>query len=118
MACVDPRAVHTGLVEMQREDVRAITINVPVYVPERGLARSWPAGHELHIRASESDVVIEGDKIALRALGTLLLALSEPDMPPSMHFHLDPAGELTGDSASLTLDHDEWDEPTAQQVSG
>lgn len=89
---------------------RAIEISVPIYDPDRGLPRLWPEGHELHVRATERDVVIEGDKTALRALAVLLLTLSEPDTARGPHFHLEPGVELSGDSASLTLDHDEWDD--------
>jgi hypothetical protein len=90
---------------------RPVTIQVPVYALDYGVTRSWPTDHPLSIRVHAGEVVIEGDKIALRALAELLLTLSEPDTPSSFHFHLEAsAGELTPDSVNLTLDHDEWDE--------
>ncbi|MCC5580719.1 hypothetical protein IMZ11_34390 [Microtetraspora sp. AC03309] len=67
--------------------------------------------HQLTVRAYDDEVVIEGDKIALRSLAELLLTLSESDTPLSTHFHLEAsAGQLTPGSVNLVLDHDEWDE--------
>ncbi|WP_452299616.1 Imm32 family immunity protein [Microtetraspora fusca] len=74
-------------------------------------ARSWPLDHRLTVRAYDNEVVIEGDKIALRSLAELLLTLSESDTPLSAHFHLEAsAGQLTPGSVNLVLDHDEWNQ--------
>lgn len=103
--------VETDGVNDRPEVTRPVTIRVPVYAPDYGVTRSWPMDHQLSVRAYSGEVVIEGDKIALRALAQLLLTLSEPDTPPSFHFHLEASkGELTPGSVNLTLDHDEWDE--------
>ncbi|MFF3663953.1 Imm32 family immunity protein [Microtetraspora malaysiensis] len=73
--------------------------------------RSWPMDHQLTVRAYDNEVVIQGDKIALRSLAELLLTLSESDTPLTTHFHLEAsAGQLTPGSVNLVLDHDEWDE--------
>ena len=95
----------------RRDPTRSVTIQVPVYVPDYGVTRAWPMDHPLSIRVHSGEVVIEGDKIALRTLAELLLTLSEPDTPSSFHFHLEASkGELTPDSVNLVFDHDEWDE--------
>lgn len=88
-----------------------MTVRIPAYVSSSGVTWSWPIDHPLSVRSYGDEVVIEGDKIALRALAELLLTLSEPDTPLGCHFHLEASkGELTPGSASLVLDHDEWDE--------
>ena len=90
---------------------KPVTIRVPVYAPDYQAPRSWPMDHQLTVRTYANEVVIEGDKVALRALAKLLLMLSEPDTPPSLHFHLEASqGQLTPDSVNLVLDHDEWEE--------
>ncbi|WP_433540682.1 Imm32 family immunity protein [Streptosporangium sandarakinum] len=93
------------------DTTRPVTVRIPAYVPGSGVTRSWPIDHPLSVRSYGNEVVIEGDKIALRALAELLLTLSEPDTPLSFHFHLEASlGDLTLGSADLVLDHDEWDE--------
>ncbi|WP_157530678.1 Imm32 family immunity protein [Microtetraspora niveoalba] len=86
------------------------TTRIPVSGRDYRTPRSWPIDHQLTVRAYDNEVVIEGDKIALRSLAELLLMLSESDTPLSAHFHLEAsAGQLTTGSMNLVLDHNEWD---------
>ncbi|AHH94462.1 hypothetical protein GCM10010174_28470 [Kutzneria viridogrisea] len=72
------------------EQTREVTVEVGVYDPVRGLARTWPQDYSLSFDVTpHGDVVIRGDKAGLRGLATQLLALAESDVPPRFHFRID-----------------------------
>ncbi|MFF4772972.1 hypothetical protein ACFY05_08965 [Microtetraspora fusca] len=83
---------------------KTITVEIPAYRPDGGLARPWPADYSVCVSVEGDEVLIRADKAGLRALAVHLLALAEPDVPTYYHAHLDP-GEIDEDSLPLVLDH-------------
>jgi hypothetical protein len=83
-----------------------VTVEVPVYSKERGLARPWPAEYYLAVNvAKDGYVTIEGDPAGLRGLAIQLLSLAESEVPAGYAHDLDgylPA-ELESGSAPLVL---------------
>ncbi|ONI88144.1 hypothetical protein ALI22I_20620 [Saccharothrix sp. ALI-22-I] len=79
---------------MDENDVATVqvTLDVPRYAAERGLARLWPDTYFLAVRVSDGHVTIEGDPAGLRGLAVQLLSLAQDETPPGYAHDLD--GEL------------------------
>ena len=92
--------MDTAGMSNRRDPTRSVTIQVPVYVPDYGVTRAWPMDHPLSIRVHSGEVVIEGDKIALRTLAELLLTLSEPDTGSSKLSGVEATTALSGGGAA------------------
>jgi hypothetical protein len=92
-------------VEVDEVETKRVTLEVPTYRNEGGLARLWPEHYFLQVLVSDDYVTIEGDPAGLRGLAVQLLSLAEAEVPPGyaedLEGHL-PA-ELEPGSASLVL---------------
>jgi hypothetical protein len=69
-----------------------VTVDVPSYAAERGLARLWPDTYFLAVQVSDGYVTIEGDAAGLRGLAVQLLSLAQDETPPGYAHDLE--GEL------------------------
>lgn len=86
-------------------ETKSVTLEVPTYRSQGGLARLWPDDYLLRVLVSDGVVTIEGDPAGLRGLAVQLLSLTDPDVPPGYAHDLDgylPA-ELEPDSVPLVL---------------
>jgi hypothetical protein len=91
---------------MDEVEARSVTLEVPVYSKERGLARPWPAEYYLAVYVVEKGyVTIEGDPAGLRGLATQLLSLAEREVPAGYAHDLDRSlpAELESGSVPLVL---------------
>lgn len=79
------------------------TISVPRHIPGDGL-RIEPEGGRLTVSLAAGEVVIAGDAAGLRDLARWCLALSDSEVPPGAHAHLDPGVGLEDDSVSLIVE--------------
>jgi hypothetical protein len=81
-----------------------VEVDVPEYVPERGLRMEWEPGFEIDARVDGGTVVVRANAAGLTSLARHLLHLARPGVPAGSHVHLDETGALEAGSAELILE--------------
>jgi hypothetical protein len=81
-----------------------IEIEIPEYIPEKGLKIFWKDNFQIKATILGSDFVIEANKEGLISLATQLLSMAYNNIPSGFHIHYEDATCLEDGSASFVIE--------------
>lgn len=81
-----------------------VDIEVPEYLPEKGLEMNWEYGFTIEVKMDKNMAIIRADSAGLKSLAIHLLTLAQSGVPSGHHFHYDETNSLEDGSCELVIE--------------